>query len=469
MNNETTITLDLPQWDRQTIAGGFELRDVTSFLQKVKLDLYYQNLKKDFYNNIYVHNWQGAAIVDVSTDVHTLNDQNSFGGVLQTDWSLGDHHLIVGADFNRDDLDALDDRPGGYSLIKMGNMVMQTPIAASAYSYRAVQDNLGVFAQDEWTISDDLTATLGIRETWVTSELKDNGNNPNLPPGRKISDSKPVGNVGLVYSGFGSVSLRALWSQGYRFPPLNALYFGTVHGSSSATLPNPDLEPETSNSYELGVRFDDGGLSFDIGIFANQAKNYITTQPIEGGNNQYVNADQAQTIGLELGLAYNIPSTGLTPYTTATFLRRKITNTITASRRNGTSSQVTYSTYDVGQPSLWGRVGIKYEKDFENSFVFLSDVYMDWAVKSQEYYYDSSFIHDFNGTGVQSTFDYGFVTDEYPAWTTLNLSLGLKWGTNHRWNATLGLRNIFDREYRIATNTIVESGFHIVAGIGFEF
>ncbi|MDR1657178.1 MAG: TonB-dependent receptor [Deltaproteobacteria bacterium] len=474
LNSRSVVTLDLPQWDRWGLAGGFELRNLTPYLTKIKFEAYFQNLKKDFYNTVFVNSWTGPIIIRNTINMHTFNDQDSYGGLLQTDWTFGDHQLIFGADYNRDEITALDERPGNIIFTQMPNTAPPPPFTTttirtpySSFTYRAVQSHLGLFLQDEWKITPDFTATLGIRETWVTSDLQDDGNNPLLRKS-KISDSKPVGNIGLVYSGFNDVALRAVWSQGYRFPPLNALYFGTIHGSANATYPNPNLKPETSNNFELGMRFGEGNLNFDIGAFVNMSKNYITVLP-EGSINRYTNTDQAQTIGLELALSYNIPETGFTPYTSTTFLRRKFTNTITTQPRYRATERVRYSTYDVGQPNLFGRVGVKFQHEFDNNFLFLSDVYLDWAIKSQQYYYDSDNLHDFAGTGLPADLDYGFVTDESPAWTTFNLALGLEWGTDHRWNATLALKNIFDRDYKIATNVIEEPGFHIVAGVGFEF
>jgi hemoglobin/transferrin/lactoferrin receptor protein len=476
MSNESAVTLDLPKWDRWSLAGGLELRNLTPHLDKIKFQAYYQGLEKDFRNNVYDHNWlnvqgppfTGTIVVDVSVSPHTTNEQESYGGQLQTDWTFGDHHLIAGADFNRDELTALDEM-SMFRLMAMPPLFVPSLTPSSySYTYHASQDHIGVFLQDEWGIAPDLTATLGARETWVRSTLEDTGGNTALPPPGKTTDSRLVGNVGLVYSGFGDLAVRAVWSQGYRFPPLNALYFGTVHGSSTGTRPNPNLKPETSNSWELGVRHFAGGLTFDIGAFMTEAKNYITTRP-EGAFNRYVNADRAETYGVELALSYDIPGTGLTPYTSATFLRRKITNTINATSRFRPTERVAYSTWDTGQPSLFGRTGLRYQSGFGDGAVFSSDLFVDWAVEARRYSYDGTYIHDVDGSGNVATFDYGFTTEKYPSWATLNLALGAEWGSRRRWSATFAVRNIFNEEYTVATNAVEEPGFHVVAGIGVEF
>jgi outer membrane receptor protein involved in Fe transport len=72
-------------------------------------------------------------------------------------------------------------------------------------------------------------------------------------------------------------------------------------------------------------------------------------------------------------------------------------------------------------------------------------------------------------TATPGVYEYDFVTEKYPGWTTYNIDLGLEWGEDHKWNASLSLRNILDRNYTTANTTIEEPGFHAVLAVGFEF
>jgi hemoglobin/transferrin/lactoferrin receptor protein len=343
------------------------------------------------------------------------------------------------------------------------------PIAPFHYQYQAKQSALGAFVQDEWTLGGDFTATLGLRETWVSSKLDSNGGNPDMPRGRDVSDSKLVGSAGLVYSGINDLSLRAMWGQGYRFPPLNELYLGTIHGQTNRTLPNPDLKPETSDNFELGARYDDGTLNLDFALFMSMSKNFITTQQF-GADSQFINSDKARTWGAELGLGYTFQDFGLTPYASAAFIKRRITNTIDAPYRTGpnasVTSRLTYETEEVGLPPFFGRVGVKFQREFEPETLFYSDLYLDWASKAKEVSYD---FHDPVGAGNLADAQYGFVTNEYDGWHTFNLTLGLEWGQESKWRASLAFRNIFDKAFTRSNNAVMDPGFHIVAGLGYEF
>jgi hemoglobin/transferrin/lactoferrin receptor protein len=201
---KSTVELDLPKWDRYSVSGGAELRNLWPALEKVKLDLYYQNMKKDFENTVRVDFFSTLPILAgrfMNVKIHTVNDQDSFGGNLQSDWKLGDHYLIAGLAYNKDILTADERRPSVLTN-PPGPPSPPALTAASAFRYKAEQTTIGAYAQDEWVLPANLTATLGVRNTWVRSGLKAN-NNPALQDRPDKSASKLVGNVGLAWFGLG--------------------------------------------------------------------------------------------------------------------------------------------------------------------------------------------------------------------------------------------------------------------------
>jgi outer membrane receptor protein involved in Fe transport len=127
-----------------------------------------------------------------------------------------------------------------------------------------------------------------------------------------------------------------------------------------------------------------------------------------------------------------------------------------------------YTTSNTGTPPWSGRLGIKFDRDFDRSVIFHSNVYLEWASLAKETVYDTSALLP-NSSGNPATYEYGFVTNKMPGWATLNVDLGLEYGEEHKWTVALSLRNIFDRQYTRATNVIEEPGFHAVLGVGFEF
>lgn len=115
-----------------------------------------------------------------------------------------------------------------------------------------------------------------MRQTWNTSSL-DETNNKYIEIKRE-THSKPVFSLGLVWGATDDLLLRGLFSQGYRLPTLQQLYNGTVHGGATPTLPNPSLDPETSDNFEIGQPYEFQNLSLDLTGLCAIAQEYITTR-----------------------------------------------------------------------------------------------------------------------------------------------------------------------------------------------
>lgn len=420
--------LDIPLWERRKAGGYAEFRDVSDLVSRVRVDAYYQEVTKEMINIIGV---KPNAMITIDQDQRTRNEQASWGGTMQVDLlPHEDHHVILGYDVNLDDLDANTE-------IDMKRYMGSTLIAStfSSFDYDATMDTHAVYLQDEWTLPEDFTLTLGVRQTWVRSELEDT-NNDDLETGTR-SASHPVFSAGLTWAGIEDTTLRALFSQGYRFPNLQQLYIGTVHGGSDPTFPNSDLDPETSNNYEVGARYDNGALNLDVAFFVSNAEDYITTTKVTGGN-QFTNVDEADTYGIEASAGYTFRSLFLTPYASGTWLKRHY-------------DSGTLSTWDTGHPEYMGRLGVRFDRDLpERKMNLFADLYMRAAVDAREEYSDGTH-------------------DNYDAWETLNLSLGTKFGEERQHFVSLSLLNILNRDYQTAASSIDEPGMHAVVKVGTTF
>lgn len=430
VSNGTEVDLDLPRWQRDKVSVFAEVTDVLPMLAKLRADLYWQNVYKNFTNDI-----RPAAPAPVYTFLHTRNDQDSYGAVIQSEWSLGaDHYLVAGVDLYRDDLRADEFRE---SRLSPGPPFLPGYPRSSNYRYEGTQDMLALFVQDEWQFHSHWTLTMGLRQTWVESSL-DRTTNPALER-RRQSDDHLVGSLGLVYGGFDNWHLRALYSSGYRFPTLQSMFIGTVHGSTAATLPNPDLDPETSHNFELGARYHDGSLNLDMALFYNLAEDYITTASIDASTMQYTNIDQARTAGVELQLSRTWEPWNLTPYCAMAYLYRQYDG-------------ATLKTSRTGHPRWTGRLGLRGEGNLPQVAAALplhGDLFLRWASSARE------------KTATTSIEDAG--------WMTLNLGLGTRFGVQRPVHVNLNLNNLLDKQFREARNSINDPGRHLVVSVGWEF
>lgn len=155
-----------------------------------------------------------------------------------------------------------------------------------------------LFAEDEWRIRDDVTATLGGRYDHHDAF------------GGHVSPRAYV-----VWDATSNWTFKGGVSKGFRAPRLNQLIDG-VSGVSGQGLVlnigNPNLEPEVSTSTELSALYDSkNGLTGSVTLFHSKVKDKISS----GGScadvaisscsfnpsaDYNINVDQAKTWGLEL-------------------------------------------------------------------------------------------------------------------------------------------------------------------------
>jgi len=466
----TSVILNLPDWRRDRYYAFFESEKLSDTLRKVRASTYVQNTKKDFANNV-AYSFKGkhtsgvTVLNDVNQNIRTFNDQITAGTNLQTDWTFGPNHYVIGGfDSLLDDLDAtsknLDGRvhfwvdalPGTPGF-PPGGLVVDIDTSYN-YFYKGKQKTIAAYVQDEWSLHSDLTATIGLRWTSFNSKLVDTNDNntSHKVETRTDSDSNLVGSVGIVYLGIQDFRLRALASSGYRYPLLNQLYVGTGMGSSGYCYPNPDLKPETSNNFEAGARYDAGGFQYDIGAFYTTAKNYITIWRVPdrpAGSPEYTfdNVESSKTYGAELTLSYINKPLNLTPYLSGVWINRTF-------NRGGDLGETDHT----GLPKWNGTVGIRYEKSLNAKHDLFADAYCRVSANSLE--------DQIDGSTRNSLLSYG-------GWSTFNLALGTsgKFSANklRGYSVSLNLNNIFDKAYIPPMSTLEDPGFNVVLRAGVNF
>ncbi|MGY0219799.1 TonB-dependent hemoglobin/transferrin/lactoferrin family receptor [Endozoicomonadaceae bacterium StTr2] len=158
--------------------------------------------------------------------------------------------------------------------------------------------NYGLFVQDDIQVNDKLTVTPGLRYDHFKYE-------PDVQPGspaqvKDASDSKVTGRLGSVYKLNQNLSLFAQFSQGFKAPGFREMYYTRVgHGYEHRA--NPNLKPEESNSFELGIRGNNRLGSFEVTGFYNKYKNFIGSEVVDQSKNatQNKNIAKARIKGIE--------------------------------------------------------------------------------------------------------------------------------------------------------------------------
>ena len=149
-------------------------------------------------------------------------------------------------------------------------------------------NGVGIYTQGDYKPIDDINLSFGLRYDF--NRLEDLGNTQSLSP-----------KLGITYQYSDKTLLRGLASKGFRAPTLAEAFTSTT--SAGITVkPNPDIEAETSYSFEIGVNqilTDD--MSIDLSLFNNEY--YEMIEPgfdPDDGQVFFNNVTRARIQGMEI-------------------------------------------------------------------------------------------------------------------------------------------------------------------------
>jgi outer membrane receptor protein involved in Fe transport len=179
--------------------------------------------------------------------------------------------------------------------------VYRTPTNALPEVLRIQRTNFGagnqaflaVFAQTKLNPIDRLEITLSAREDRYESRdgtaIQTNYSNAIAPvPGTPLGGAVPSGNttrfdpsLSVRYAATQNLSFRGSIYEAFRAPGLNNLY--RSFGTSSITIANPLLGPETLLGKELGFDWHDNSFTLGATVFQEYVKNMVATYQINPG------------------------------------------------------------------------------------------------------------------------------------------------------------------------------------------
>tara|TARA_Y100000814_G_scaffold48076_1_gene29834 strand:- start:2875 stop:4095 length:1221 start_codon:yes stop_codon:yes gene_type:complete len=145
---------------------------------------------------------------------------------------------------------------------------------------------LGIYFQDEIQIGDTpLTIIPGIRydryEMDATVDALLDGTNQVAGFGYPVEDfeeGEASLSLGALYDIDETYSLFAQYAEGYRPPNFNESNQAFVNlGYRYAVVPNPNIDAETSDSFELGVRADYENAFLSFSVFKNYYDDFISS------------------------------------------------------------------------------------------------------------------------------------------------------------------------------------------------
>ncbi len=143
-----------------------------------------------------------------------------------------------------------------------------------------------LYIQDQFNLTDTVNLTLGIRH----DNYDDFGGTTNP-------------RLGFVWKLTEESNLKILYGSAFRAPNFRELY----DRNNSSTVGNPDLDPETINSYEISADYKFESLYLNAGLFRNEIEDIIVEGPRPAPNDPspFINVSGETIIqGVELETKY---------------------------------------------------------------------------------------------------------------------------------------------------------------------
>jgi outer membrane receptor for ferrienterochelin and colicins len=170
---------------------------------------------------------------------------------VQWDVPAGEHHLVtMGVSAGRQTLEQ--------EQIQQG---VSSTIIVQEIEPNAKQDTYEGYVQDDIIAASWLEVLPGVRYQY------DSDFGPFTAP-----------KVNVLMKPSSNVNLRVGYGKGYRAPNLKERFYFFDHSSLGyMVIGNPDLQPESSDSFQAGIEFSGSALRADLNLFHNRIKDLIVT------------------------------------------------------------------------------------------------------------------------------------------------------------------------------------------------
>lgn len=206
-----------------------------------------------------------------------------------------EHRLIMGVDADKFENDQVILRVRGDQYINVFNPVYgayELPTPTSNTDRVEIQQSLGIFIQDQISLTDKLDIRIGARFDDYEQRLNNRLANTNT----KQTESRVSPQFGVVYEASDYVSVYGAYGENFR--PL-----------SGADANGDGFEPNQSTSAELGVKFtlNDGALFGTVAVFKVEQDNMLVVDDPTAFT--YAAIGEAQSKGIEIDLTGELTDT----------------------------------------------------------------------------------------------------------------------------------------------------------------
>jgi iron complex outermembrane receptor protein len=152
------------------------------------------------------------------------------------------------------------------------------------------------YVQGEWAISDEMSASAGIRSGRLKQQVRDSYlSNGDDSGDLSYSYTNPV--LGMRWKAAKGLQLYANLARGFESPTLGELAY-RPDGSGGF---NSGLKPQRSHQFEMGAKWRDGAFALDAAVFEVRTSDEIGVVLNSGGRSAFQNVGRTLRRGVELG------------------------------------------------------------------------------------------------------------------------------------------------------------------------
>jgi hemoglobin/transferrin/lactoferrin receptor protein len=341
-----------------------------------------------------------------------------------------------------------------------GATVRARPDSTTASVPDGTFGSYATYAQSEWYLGPQWTASVGGRFTHYRYRTlfghrvgtAGTASERFFPP-LKVDDGALCGSLGIVYSPVKDLHVTANVANGYRQPNAQDLFFNGP-ASVGTVLGNPDLKPEKSISYDLGLRWGPGSFGFAGNLFYSSYDDLIDAIDVTPSGTpagaphtyQYVNITKARIWGGDLEAEYR-------------FLRR-------FQARIGMAGAIGDITNADAILRLYGVV--QEQAPLPSIPPFKGTAALRWRDASGRFWVEPSARWSWRTNRLPlPTPGVSFFTEFKKEWMVGDLMAGVRLPAGQR--AVVGVRNLADRSYRQAIGSIDEPGRSFVGSLSVDF
>jgi hemoglobin/transferrin/lactoferrin receptor protein len=240
-----------------------------------------------------------------------FNYQQKISGMeLNSFAQIGRHNLVTGIDFSRTETE--EKRDASQTNLITGDVTHT--LLSESFPLRdfpnTKTDEIGIFVQDEMDLNSNWTIVPALRfDYYSLTPHRDSLYRESHPNSNVVSINETAWSpkFGVLRHFDNNVSAYAQYVRGFRAPPFEDANIGLeIPLFNIRAIPNPDLESETSNGFELGVRQGMAGRHFSVAVFYTRYKDFIETKANIGTDPsgttliQSRNLNKAEIYGFEL-------------------------------------------------------------------------------------------------------------------------------------------------------------------------